>query len=168
MLLALRLLNLRTISVESVQNVVKKMKICIANVTDTVFIAILGEYIHIHKANINFINDKLIFGLSNNIWPLENWNRKNLISDTIIYKLHDYKFHACSTLIVEEIRKVFNLSFLFSFRKPLSASMEWKCCVRCTTSLHKQQVHNFQFSYLWWMVHILERPTEKLNCLFVN
>ena len=61
MLLALRLLNLRTISVESVQNVVKKMKICIANVTDTVFIAILGEYMHIHKANINFINDKLIF-----------------------------------------------------------------------------------------------------------
>ena len=38
------------------------MKICVANVTDTVFIAILGGiYAHIHKANINFINEKLIF-----------------------------------------------------------------------------------------------------------
>ena len=51
-------------SVESVQKIVKKMKICIENVSDTAFIAILGEYMHIHKANINFINDKLIFGLS--------------------------------------------------------------------------------------------------------
>ena len=37
------------------------MKICVANVTDTVLIAIIGEYMHIHKANINLINDKLIF-----------------------------------------------------------------------------------------------------------